>query len=294
VDVDARQVVRRYALPGRPHNLAVSLNGTVAATLPSAGVVILVGPDTVKEIEVGGAPHDIKPAGDRFLVTNERAGRVDRIFSDGRTDVSTRLRAKPHDLAITLDGRSAWVSLDGSSELAEVPVVDVKSTRYLEVGGRPHDLLFAPDGKLWLSDWNGSARVLSLEDGSQGRLPQLEAAHHLAFSPRWERAQSREGDREGWVTDNGGRRVVVFSDELAVLASIPVPGAPHHVTLTADGEVAAVANHEGGSLVLIDVKERRLVGEVPVGDGPHGVWAAAPGRGLPRPQVFLLRSVRTE
>jgi DNA-binding beta-propeller fold protein YncE len=55
---------------------------------------------------------------------------------------------------------------------------------------------------------------------------------------------------------------------------IPFPGEPHHVTITADGARALVADHANSRLVVYDTVTHRRVKFLTVGPGPHGVAAA--------------------
>lgn len=270
VDVASRRVTTRVRVPGRPHNLTVGANGVVAATLQRAGTVALVQNESVSTVELGGSPHDVKATRDGLVVTNEGAGRLDLLSSGGEHVGEIPLRANPHDVAVRQD--TAWVSLGGTDQIALVDLQEREVLRYLTTGKRPHDLLFAPDGRAWVTDWDGSMHVF---DGQGELVKTLELgseAHHLTFTP---------DGLHAWVIDHGTRRVYVVSTKtLEVLDTLPIPGAPHHVAVTPDGTWAGVADHDRGTLVLFDVRERRRVATVPVGPGPHGVWAAGT-RGAP-------------
>jgi DNA-binding beta-propeller fold protein YncE len=264
VDVGDRRVVERYRTPGGPHNLTVAPDGTVTVALWRSGRVALIQDGRVRFVRLGGAPHDVKAAGRLVVVANQGDARVDRVRLDGRRFASVPLRADPHDLAIAPGGRRAWVTLEGSDDLAVVDLRHGRVLRYVSTGRAPHDLLFAPDGRLWVTDWGGALHVF---DG--GRLvrsiPLGVEAHHLAFTP---------DGREAWITDHGAHRVYVLSVRpVRVLRSLPFPGEPHHVAVTADGRWAAVADHEHGRLVVFGVPRHRRVATIPVGVGPHGVWA---------------------
>ena len=52
-----------------------------------------------------------------------------------------------------------------------------------------------------------------------------------------------------------------------------IPGAPHHVAVTANGRWVVVADHVRGTLVVFDADTHRRVAIIDVGDCPHGVWA---------------------
>jgi YVTN family beta-propeller protein len=88
---------------------------------------------------------------------------------------------------------------------------------------------------------------------------------------------------EAWITDHGADELfVVDTATLEVLATIALPGAPHHVAITPDGALAAVADHTNGQLLVYGTDTREHIGSVDVGAGPHGVWAVPAPPPLPR------------
>ena len=266
VDVLAARVVRRASLPGEGHNVTVAADGTVATTLPRSRAVALLGPgeERARIVALGGSPHDVKASGgDLLVVANEGASRLDLLGTDGVVRHSLPLRARPHDVAITRDGGTAWVSLNRTGDLAVVDL-HAREVRYVATPIRPHDLLFADDGRLWVTDWRGHLAVLAPDGGLEATLRLGREAHHLAFTP---------DGREVWVTDHRARRVfVVETATRRVLASLTPGGAPHHVSVV--GTRAAVASHTTGTVAVFDVASRRLLARVRVGPRPHGVWAA--------------------
>lgn len=269
VDVGSHRALTSLPVPGRPHNMTVGPDGSVVAALQWAGTVALVRGGEVIEVRLGGSPHDVKPIPEGFVVANEGAARLDLLSPSGEHTGSIPLRANPHDVAVSTDGETAWASLDESDDLAVVSLEGREVRRYISTGQRPHDLLFAPDGRVWVTDWRGPLHVFT-SDGDLVRTLDLgEEAHHLTFEPDGE---------AGWVVDHGTRQVhLVGVDSLELLASLPLPGAPHHVAVTADGEWAVVADHTNGAVVVFDAATRERIATVPVGAGPHGVWATPAG-----------------
>lgn len=270
VDVGARRILRSFRVDGHPHNIYAG--GTVATALQAAGRIALIHGRSVKHVELGGSPHDVKGWGELFVVANEGAARLDVVTIDGDFLGSIPLKANPHDLAIALDYSATWVSLDGSDNLAVVDIGERKVLRYISTGKRPHDLLFTPDGRLWVTDWNGELHVFS-KAGKLITTVQLGMeAHHLAFTPRLRAGRTQR--LEVWITDHEARRVfVVDGQTFEVLASLRMEGSPHHVAVTPDGRWAVVADHDRGSLIVFSVARHEKVAEIPVGAGPHGVWA---------------------
>jgi YVTN family beta-propeller protein len=264
VDIANGKVLARYDTPGGPHNVTVARDGTAAAALYGSDRLVLVGRGRTRFVALGGTPHDVKVAGELFVVANEAARRLD-LVKGGERVASIELKAEPHDLAIAPEGKSAWVTLNGTDELAVVDLRARRVVRYVSTGRRPHDILFAPDGRLWVTDWAGAVHVFDRRGRLRGELQLAEESHHLAFTP---------DGRQAWITDHGAGRVfIVDARRLRLVDSLPVPGGPHHVAVTPDGRLAVVADHESGTLVVYDVKRRTRVRTVRVGAGPHGVWA---------------------
>lgn len=268
VDVRTQEILRTFRAPAGPHNITAAPDGTVVASLYGSDQIELIRRGRVVRVDLGGRPHDVKIARNLVVVTNEGAARLDLVSLDGSRRGRVPLQADPHDVAVEPGGRRAWVTLDGDGRLAVVNLV-TRHVRYVVTGRRPHDLLFAPNGRLFVTDWGGALMIFSRSGALVASRPLGDQAHHLAFTP---------GGRQVWVTDNALDRVfVVATSDLHVIARKRFPGAPHHVAITPDGRFAVVADHTRGSLVVYRVSTRRIVGTIAVGPGPHGVWAAPSG-----------------
>jgi DNA-binding beta-propeller fold protein YncE len=267
VDVSQRRVLRRLGVPGRPHNITVSDNGKlVAAALWDAARIAIVRDGSVKNVYLGGAPHDLKMTRRLIVVANQGAARLDVVGKRGRRRGRIGLSHDPHDLAITPGGKRAIVTLEGTGRMAVVDIATRRVRRYKRTWRAPHDLLFAPDGRLWVTDWQGAIHVFkrSLKRIKTIRLG--EEAHHLDFTPN---------GREVWITDHGAHRVFVLSTRtFRVVKRLRIKGAPHHVAITSDGDRAVVADHDRGLVVVYNTAKRTRSFKMRVGRGPHGVWAA--------------------
>jgi sugar lactone lactonase YvrE len=264
VDIARAKVVARHDTPGGPHNVTVAGDGTAAAALYGSDRLALVRRGKAQLVDLGGTPHDVKAAGDLFSVANEAARRLD-LVKGGDHATSIDLKAEPHDLAIAPGGGRAWVTLNGTDELAIVDLRARRVERYAPTGKSPHDILFAPDGRLWVTDWDGPVHVFDGRGKLRGKVGLGEESHHLAFTP---------DGRQAWITDHGANRIfVVDARSLELIDSLRVSGGPHHVAITPDGALAAVADHDKGTVVVYDVKRRTRVRTLHVGSGPHGVWA---------------------
>jgi DNA-binding beta-propeller fold protein YncE len=267
VDVGAGVLRRVNTGGGGPHNITVSPGGTIVAALWASDRIVIVRDGERTFVELGGAPHDVKIARNMVVVANQATERVQLVRLDGTFVRRILLKADPHDLAIDPQQRHAWVTLEGSDDLAVVDLQNRRApVRYVDTGGRPHDILFAPDGRLWVTDWNGALHVFS---GRRGELvesiPLGVEAHHLDFTP---------DGRFAWITDHGAGAVFVLRVRtVRVVERIEFSGEPHHVTVLPGGRRIVVADHSNGRLIVYNAATREQVGTLEVGSGPHGVWA---------------------
>ena len=265
VNIESRRITQRAAVPGKPHNLTISPTGdTVATALWNAARIAILRAGEVKSVALGGAPHDVKIDGGRVVVANQTEARLDLVSTTGKFLRSIALKADPHDLALRRNGSQAWVTLEGSDDMAVVNIPE-RSVRYVSTGKAPHDLLFAPDGKLWVSDWHGAIHVFSRRGRLLKSIPLGVEAHHLDFTP---------DGRQVWITDHGAHRIfVVNTSTYKVRKRLSIAGAPHHIAITPDGDRAVVADHDRGLIVVYNVNKLRQIFTIKVGAGPHGIWA---------------------
>lgn len=265
VDLDEHEVVERHELPGGPHNITVAPNGLVAGALYGGTSLALADDGDIELVELGDSPHDVKAIDEGFVVANEVAERLDLVSFAGEHLGEIPTGGEPHDVAVAPDAATAWVTINGTDELAVVDLDRRTVTERVATGTSPHDILFEPGGEaVWVTDWDGPVHVLDGDGEVRDTLPVGEEAHHLAFTP--------DGG-QAWITDHATREAIVIDTrEREVLDRLEIAGSPHHVHITPDGEVAVVADHTYGELVVFEVDTREEVATVAVGPGPHGVW----------------------
>jgi DNA-binding beta-propeller fold protein YncE len=265
VDVGSRDVLRRFSTPSRPHNV-VARRGVVAVAMWDSTRIAIIRSGRVRFVRLGGAPHDVKMWRDRIVVANQGGARVQVVRTDGTVVRTVRLRWRPHDLAVSPRTGRVFVTLEGTDRLAVFRLLRPRvGVRYVATGQRPHDILVGPDGRLWVTDWEGELHVYTLPGLRPVRsIPLGSEAHHLAFTPN---------GRAAWITDHGAQALFVIRvSSVRRVDRISFPGEPHHVAITARG-IVVVADHANGRLVLYRARTHRRIGAISVGAGPHGVWA---------------------
>jgi YVTN family beta-propeller protein len=148
--------------------------------------------------------------------------------------------ANAHDVILSPDGRTAWVTNSGFLDRPDdrVHVLDVATRRVLEV-----------------------LRV--------GRYP--------FHAPKWGRDGNDVPPtaREMWFSDHGLTAIVPVSlTDRRVLRSVLVGTEPFHLTATASG-VLFVANHASSTVTMVDTIRRTVVGTLQVAPRPHGLAVLA-------------------
>lgn len=243
------------ALTERPHNLAAA-GSVVYATHPAAGAVTRYDLATgeLDTVPMGTEPHDVKfdPSGVLY-VADERGQQLLTVDPDTLDIVDAdALEGEPHDLAVG-DGE-VWVTIRNSSDLLRVRGDSVEP---FPTDGSPHDLIVAPDGRIWFSNWNSDA--LNVFDPTTGATDLAPAGvvepHHFALDPAG----------NVWVTDNGGDTLTGFVGDHTV--TVTVGPTPHHVAFA--GDIAAVAVSGSGEVVL--VRDGEVIGRAALSEGLHGV-----------------------
>jgi streptogramin lyase len=252
---DTNALIERLDLPHRPHNLAAA-EGVIFATHPRAGAMsrIDLATGSVTTVPVGEEPHDVQYSvtDGRLYVSDENGRRLLLVDPESLAVIEALdLPARPHDLALAPEG--VWITMIGDNRLA---LLTGSELGFFSTGLAPHDLLAAPDGRIWFSNWNSDELwILEPTTGEVTRAPAgVAQPHHFAVGP----------GGSVWVSDNGGSSVVVFRPDAS---SIEVGPVPHHIAFF--GDVAAVAVSGAGEAVLVSGDE--VIGRVPLSRGLHGV-----------------------
>lgn len=145
IDVTSSKVIRRVAVSGAVHHVAVSPDGQYAvATHPGTGrisVVDLKQYETVASIETGPAPNYA-------------------VFSN--------------------DGSSVYVSNTGDNSISEIDASQWREVQQFAVGKAPEHIVLAPDGLTLYTNniGDGTASAISLEDGYVTKTYPVGAAPH--------------------------------------------------------------------------------------------------------------------
>jgi YVTN family beta-propeller protein len=253
--------------------LTVAVSGAV---LPATADTLLVAnksDDTVDLIDLdtgtsratlptGHAPHEIavSPDGTTAVVTNYGSRSnpgssltiLDIVNSGVDRTIDLGEHTRPHGLVFLSADRVA-VTTEGSAHLVIVDLetgqinsairTDQRVSHMVSVEPATHRAFVANIG-------SGSVTVIDLETGQKLRdIETGEGAEGIATTP--------DGS-EIWVGNRGSDTLSVIDPQtLEIKATVPCPGFPIRVAITADGQHALVSAARSGEVVLFDVAERR-------------------------------------
>ncbi|WP_315759978.1 YncE family protein [Sphingomonas sp. Y38-1Y] len=231
IDLSTGRARARVPTGPRPHEVAVSPDGRIAAVAAYGGSAIdlieLASGRLIERVELfpNRAPHGIAWIDDdRLVAAAEGSGSlaIVRVSADGD---GPRVRSVPlgtrgaHMVVVAADRATAYVVNRGS---ASVTRVDLR-------------------------------RSTKLDDTPVGREPE-----GVALSP--------DGSRL-WIADRATAEVLVFDTRtMRPMGTVPVGPAPIRVAVSPDGDHAVVANAGNGTLTVIDTRLRRTVRTLTVGD----------------------------
>ncbi len=254
--------------------------GSLYVSSDGASTVSLIdtATDRLKQnIEVGKAPHGLSVTPDGKLVMVAVYGEDKVAFIDTSTNqVAANLSvAKPHNIAIRPDGKTAYVASQepGKFALAVIDIAGRKVVRSVSLDKTPRALEFSPDGKyLYFTQAGVSALVVLDPNGDRivAQIPVGASPHYANFT--------RNG-RLGLTVSQGPGELAVFSTASnAVSSTVKVGKLPHWVAASGDGRTAYVTNEGSNDVSIVDLATGS-VSTVAVGNAPRKVAVQQGGMG---------------
>jgi DNA-binding beta-propeller fold protein YncE len=170
---------------------------------------------------------------------------------------------EPRYTAAHPDGRHAFVTDSGTSEVVSVDVVAGRTLGRLKLDEWARHVTADPSGRrLWVGLGSASERV-AIVDVSDPARPRLERmlrppflAHDVGYDPSGARV---------WVTSGTAREVAVYDSRGSLQLRLAAAAAPQHVTFTR--RAAYVTSGNDGTLRVVSLASGRelVAARVPVG-----------------------------
>jgi YVTN family beta-propeller protein len=208
IDLARREVLRTVALDKPPRDLEFGHDGKALyftkAGLSAVEVLDPASDQIVAEIPTGASPHYANFFRGTTLGMVVVQGPGELLLFDPSTNKPVRSIAvgkQPHWLAVSGDGKTAYVTDEGSNDLSVVDIASGKTTT-IAVGNQPRKVVVQPA--------KGSAKV---------------SINNFTFAPPTLTIAS--GDSVTWSNDDGAPHQVAFKDGAAGSDSL-FPGATFH------------------------------------------------------------------
>ena len=191
-------------------------------------------------------------------------------------------RDNPLEIAVSADGATAWVSLQGSADeygrhVAELDVATGEVRRRIEVGSSPTGLALHPAGRL-LVVFNRFSNYVSVIDTESGQVTQRIRAEFYGIEGAW-----TPNGRQLWITNRWRDAVAVWEVDVEganfdvtsrLEPGVPVGANPRDIAMDATGSTVAVASLTAMTVSLLDVATRTERARIDVGAPANDVVIA--------------------
>lgn len=273
IDTDAGKVVATVPVAAGPHGMAITQDGRTVYVSgdgsSSLDVIDTASNKVVKTINVGKAPNGVvlTPDNRLLLVAVYDENRIAFIDTSTQAVVATTAVPKPHTIAISPDGKLAFVTVQepGHFGLALIDLATRSVVRTLALEKTPRDGEFGYDGKAFYFTQAGVSSVQVLDPVSNRIVAQIPTgvSPHFVGYPR--------GAAFGIVVVQGSGELLLFDPATnKPVRSVAVGKQPHWATASGDGKTAYVTNEGSNDVTVVDLAtgETRTIA---VGSAPRKV-----------------------
>jgi hypothetical protein len=235
-------------------------NRLLAVALPTGTIV--------RRVPLADDPEDIA-AGRVVIVVSSRAGVVTALDRSSLRPIRTFGGFdQPHIVAISPDGRYAYITDDARGTLTVIALSDMRVTSTIRVGLGAHHLTVSPDEReIWVALGESAHTVVILSTVAQtpaagvspavdpghphviGRFTPGFPAHDLSFSP---------DGRQVWISSAVTPDVTAFdAHSRRMLFRVPVGAPPQHLAF--QGRFAYVTSGYGSTIEKVDATTGRVI-----------------------------------
>ncbi len=273
IDTQAAAVIGTIPVAAGPHGITIAPDGRTAyvsgENSSSLSAIDTATDRVTRTIEVGKTPHGLTmyPDGSMLLAAVYGEDRIAFIDTARAAVVATLPVPKPHTIAISADGKLAYVSSQQPDKFALVKIDLAKRAvaRTIALDKPPRDVEFGFDGKALYVTVAGVNAVQVLDPAKDEFVAQIPTgvSPHIASLFR--------GATAGTVVVQGPGELLLFNAATnAPLRSIAVGKQPHWMAPSADGKTIYVTNEGSNDLTIVDLPSGQTK-SIPVGRAPRKV-----------------------
>ncbi len=273
IDKTKKAEIRRVPAGKEPHHLMATPDDHFLIVASAASnELILLDPSTgeiKRRVDNISDPYQIGFSPDKkwFVSVSLRLDRTD--IYDGNFKLVKRIATPkaPSHLAFSADGTIAFVTLQGSDELAAIDLKTQAIKWTMKVGNMPAGVWVTPDDRYVLIGMTGADYVEAIDWRNQKTAKKIKTgngAHNFLAM----------GDGRRILVSNRVSNTISVIDQqtLTVVDSIVVPGGPDCMELTADGKELWVTSRWAKKVSIIDMESKKIISQIPVGKSPHGIY----------------------
>jgi YVTN family beta-propeller protein len=283
-DPQTRKILATIPTGKRPHQVAISADGTLAFVTnqnsDSISVIDLAARKELRRLELGpgSRPHGVIVAGGKLYFTADGyklVGCYDLAKNQIDWLLGTGQDAHSGMLVITKDGNKIFMTNNDSDTVTVLEhVSDLPEWKVttIPVGKVPHGIDMTPDGKeVWVSqEDDGSVTIIDVASLKviETVNVQTKEANSLRFTP---------DGKLVLITDRRGEEVfIVDATTRKVIKRLKAPSTPTAVMVVPDGSQAYVANSSSNNVAVIDLKTLEVTGHISTGAQCEGLaWIEA-------------------
>jgi serine/threonine-protein kinase len=247
------------------HRWVVGLAVAVLVILVAVTGTIL---GTVLQIPGGGSSATARQSPPAVQTPETTAPTVDGTINVG---------SKPEAVALTPDGKNAYVTNVDSRNLSVINTATNKITTTIPVeAGPPQYIAITPDGKhayATIYDPRSGVHSVAVIDTTANKvmaiIPVGRRPYGLAVMP--------DGSEVYEADHDSGAISVIDTTSNRVVETIGVMPNPHWIAFSPHGRTAYVADHESNVMSVIDTASRTVTSVIPTGKSPHSVAVSPDG-----------------
>lgn len=273
IDTEGGKVIATIPVAAGPHGMAITQDGStlyVSGDASSSLDIIDTALDkVVKTINVGKTPNGVAltPDNKLLLVTVYDENRVVLVDIAAQTVVASITVPKPHTVAISPDGKFAYVTVQepGHFALARIDLPMRSVVRSVALERTPRDGEFSYDGRMFYFTQAGVSSVQVLDPASDkivAQIPTGVSPHFVGYPQRSE---------FGIVVVQGPGELSLFDPATnKPTRNVAVGKQPHWAATSSDGKTTYVTNEGSNDVTVVDLGTGRTA-TIPVGNAPRKV-----------------------
>ena len=277
IDMPTRKVIKTVPVGKEPHHLMMTPDQKTLLIANAAGNdVVLMNPTTgeltgkipniIDPYQIGYSPNH-----KWFIANGNRLDRVDVYHAQGadlKLAKSIKLGKTPSHVAFTADSKTAFITLQDSSELAAIDLDTQTVIWKMPTGNVPAGVWMTPGDQYLLIGITGEDNVQVIDWKNRKEVKRIftgKGAHN--FRPL--------GDKKHVFVSNRIASTIslINMQTLEKVGDITgLPAGPDDMEITPDGKTLWVTFRFSKKVGVIDIPSMKLITVIPVGKSPHGVF----------------------